>query len=358
MPDSSVRGERARDQIAARLTSNNFDLLRLTFAAMVVAYHTSILSQSPALAWIQAWTSADFGVQGFYVVSGFLVTMSFDKSRSLLSYAQKRLQRIAPAYLTVILAAAVLLVLISRLPWTAYFCDHQWASYVFWNVLLMNFASPDLPGVFEGNYKQAVNGSLWTIKIEVAFYCMVPAVAWLGRRAGLWRVWVGLAVASIIWRIGFDVLGQYTVNYFWSKLAIQAPGQFAFFIAGALVYERTRLGLMPPHAWMAGSSVATYALSEGTMHMLVAPLAVGIIVYWAAIACPKIADVGRYGDFSYGIYLWHWPLLQIFVVLGLFAASPVLSAVAVFATILAVAVLSWFVVERPFLSLRRLARAG
>jgi peptidoglycan/LPS O-acetylase OafA/YrhL len=94
------------------------------------------------------------------------------------------------------------------------------------------------------------------------------------------------------------------------------------------------------------------------LHALVAPLAVGTIVYWAAIACPKIADVGRFGDFSYGIYLWHWPLLQTFIACGLFAVAPVPSALALFAMILAIAILSWFVVERPFLSHRRVARAA
>jgi peptidoglycan/LPS O-acetylase OafA/YrhL len=297
-------------------------------------------------------------LQGFFVVSGFLVTMSYDRSRSLISYARKRARRILPAYVAVVLGAAVLLVAMSRLPWSEYFSHPEWRSYVFWNLLLANFTSPDLPGVFQDNYKQAINGSLWTIKIEVAFYCMVPVFAYLCGRAGKWRVLAMLLVASLAWRLGFELVGRMTDNGFWSKLAIQAPGQFAFFIAGAIAYERTRDGLPPPQLWMAVAAAAAYALSSDVAHELVAPIAVGIIVYWAAIAAPYVGRASRYGDFSYGIYLYHWPVIQTFIALGLFAASPSGAAFVAIATVLALAICSWYLLERRFLVDQITARAA
>lgn len=336
--------------IADRLTINNFDLLRLVFASMVMFFHIGILSQQPSLAWLQTYVSAEFGLQGFFFVSGFLVTMSYDKSSSLASYAWKRARRIAPAYVTVVLIAAFAFVFLSQLPWTEYFAHPQWRSYVFWNLLLMNFAAPDLPGVFADNYKQAVNGSLWTIKVEVAFYCMMPVMAYLGRRAGKWNVMIALLLASLAWRIGFEFYAQQTGREFWSKLAIQAPGQFAFFVAGAIAYERTRLGLSPPQAWMAAIAAITYAATSGLAHELLAPFAVGIIAYWAAIAVPFAGRASRYGDFSYGVYLYHWPVIQALIALQLYAYAPGAAALMTVAMALGLAVCSWYLVERRFLT--------
>lgn len=342
----------SQQAITERLSTNNFDALRLLLAATVVVYHTGILSQQPSLSFLSVWMSGDLGVQGFYVVSGFLVTMSYDRSSTLWSYAAKRARRIAPAYLAVVLGAAVLLVSLSTLQWSEYFRHRMWTSYVFWNLLLANFASPDLPGVFLGNYKQAVNGSLWTIKIEVGFYCMVPLMAWLGHRLGRWRIWWVMLALSLAWRIGFELAGDITGTGFWSKLAIQMPGQLSFFILGAMAYERTRLGLLAPSLPMAVLGAIAYRFSDGLLHELIAPFAAAGMIYWAAITCPKLFDISRHGDISYGIYLYHWPILQVFIALGWFSAAPVVAAIACFATVLVVAATSWIVIERPLLSHR------
>ena len=338
--------------IEERLTVNNFDLLRLIFASMVMFFHIGVLSQAAQLSWLQDWISASFGLQGFFFVSGFLVTMSYDRRRCLRAYSRNRMLRIAPAYVAVVLTCAVAFVLLSRLSWASYFTDPGWRSYVFWNLLLANFVSPDLPGVFEENYKQAVNGSLWTIKIEVAFYCAVPLCAYLCRRAGLWRVLVVLFAASLAWRIGFEALARATDSGFWSKLAIQAPGQFTFFLAGAIAYHRTRLGLTPPPAWLALGAVAAYGFSDGLLHEAVAPIAVGVFAYWAAIAAPYLGRFGRYGDFSYGIYLYHWPVIQTYIAVGVYDSSAIGGVIATLGTVLILAVCSWYMLERRFLSRR------
>lgn len=340
-------------KIPERLRVNNFDILRLVFASMVFIFHLGILTQEPLLAWMREWVSGTFGLQAFFVVSGFLVTMSYDRSRSIISYLRKRANRIAPAYIAVVLLCAVLLVFLSQLSWSSYFASKGWNTYLFWNLLLANFMAPSLPGVFEEHYKQAVNGSLWTIKIEVAFYCFVPIAAWLSKHLGVWKVLAALFIAALAWRIGFDILGNATGNGFWSKLAIQAPGQFSFFVIGAIAYHRTRLSLSPPPFWMALVGIAAYALTDGYAHMLVAPIAVGVFVYWAAVAAPYLGQASKYGDFSYGVYLYHWPIIQIFVALGLFTTSPVLSTLAVITTVLGLAVISWYVLESRFLKHRK-----
>ena len=93
-----------------RLTRNNFDLLRLLFAGTVCLVHSYELSGFQQIGWITSVLSSAVAVKAFFVVSGFLIFMSFERSSSLASYARKRIRRIYPAYFTVVMLCAVFLV--------------------------------------------------------------------------------------------------------------------------------------------------------------------------------------------------------------------------------------------------------
>jgi peptidoglycan/LPS O-acetylase OafA/YrhL len=333
--------------ISHRLRDNNFDALRLVFASMVVLFHLGILSQAASLAW-SLHVSASFAVQAFFVVSGFLVTMSFENSSSVKSYVSKRLRRITPAYIVVIIAAALGLSAISTLPFTEYFRDRQLWRYLAFNLVLSNFSAPNLPGVFQSNFMNVVNGSLWTIKIEVAFYCLVPAIVWATRRAGASKVLAAIFIGSLIWKLGFNAAATKTGMEIYSKLAKQLPGQMCFFAGGAWAYYRTRDG-RSISGLIAAVGVVAYALSDGWLYDLTAPLAVTAVVYWAAIAGPRLPAAAKHGDFSYGIYLCHFPLIQTFVALGLFRWSPLAGWTTSVIVVVLCAVLSWRFVENPML---------
>jgi peptidoglycan/LPS O-acetylase OafA/YrhL len=333
--------------VRQRLRDNNFDALRLLFASMVVLYHIGVLSHVATLSWA-LHVSASFAVQAFFVVSGFLVTMSFENSSSMMSYVSKRLRRIAPAYIAVIVAAGIGLAAMSSLPFSSYFTDERLWRYVAFNLVLSNFSAPDLPGVFQSNYMTAVNGSLWTIKIEVAFYCLVPFLVWVTRRVGVFKVLATVFVVSIAWKIGFEAAATATGMEIYSKLAKQLPGQLCFFAGGAWAYYRTRDG-RAISAVLAAIGVVVYALSGGWFYNLIAPLAVTAVVYWAAISGPRLPAVAKHGDFSYGVYLWHFPLVQTFVALGLFQWSPTIGLLTSIGAVAVCAMISWRFVERPML---------
>src|SRR5690349_23148622 len=89
-------------------TRNNFNLVRLILAVMVVAYHIVVLSGGVSAAGVPELSlAAQLGVQGFFVVSGFLVWESFARSPSLRVYAEKRARRLLPAYVTVVVLCAI-----------------------------------------------------------------------------------------------------------------------------------------------------------------------------------------------------------------------------------------------------------
>ncbi len=341
--------------VRERLRVNNFDLLRMVFALIVVVFHTGVLTQAPELAWMERYTAPAFAVQGFFFVSGFLVTMSYEKSSSLRSYAEKRFLRIAPAYVFLILTAALCFSALSTLPLREYFSSHELRRYVFFNLILSNFEQPSLPGVFTNHPDAAVDGALWTIKIEVAFYCSVPLLVWLARRFGRVPVYITAFVLSLAWRIGFAVLADRTGSHFLGKLAIQIPGQMTFFITGAFAYYRTEAGKPPPPWWLALLGLAVYQIAPNTLlHQLLAPFCTAAMVYWASIRLPRlIADVNKYGDASYGMYLYHWPIIQLLITFGVFAWSPYAGACIVILCDATFSYFSWHVVEKRFLRHRK-----
>ncbi len=332
---------------SARLRDNNFDALRLIFASMVVVFHAGYLSQSQYLSWT-TYVSATFAVQAFFVVSGFLVTMSYENSSSLKSYASKRLRRIAPAYVCVVIVAALALSVISTLDLREYFSSADLRRYIGLNLALSNFSAPDLPGVFTTNFVHAVNGALWTIKIEVAFYCLVPLIVWAVRRFGMTPTLLTIFTLSILWKCAFSIAAARSASDLLLRLAKQVPGQLAFFAGGAWAYYRTRDNKRISF-YAALPAMIIYAFSgNGWFHEVVAPICVTVIVYWAAVAGPRLPSVAAKGDISYGVYLYHFPLIQTFIFLGIFDRAPLAACILVPATVFCCAWTSWLLIERPF----------
>ena len=128
---------------------NNFDLLRLVFAGSVFFWRLYVLSRAPALEIFSHVFSANIAVKGFFVISGYLVMMSYENSSSIREYAEKRLRRIYPAYAAVVLACAIAGAFFSALPLAEY-AGAGLLRYLAANLAFLNFLAPSLPGVFEG----------------------------------------------------------------------------------------------------------------------------------------------------------------------------------------------------------------
>ena len=126
---------------------NNFDLLRFVFAFTVLLFHSSALSRESALDFFARFLSARAAIQGFFVVSGYLVFMSLENSNSVADYLGKRVRRIYPAYFSVVAGFALIGVLVSTAPVAEYF-SADLVRYLAANLVFLNFLEPNLPGVF------------------------------------------------------------------------------------------------------------------------------------------------------------------------------------------------------------------
>lgn len=165
----------------SKLPQNSFPFLRLLCALIVLYEHAVVLTGAENLPCLDL---RGIAVNIFFILSGFWVTQSYLKSDSVKKYALKRCKKIFPLYFTVVILCAIFLVFLSSLSFKEYFLNSGFFKYLIANLSTLNFIHPTLPGVFEGMVLGgSVNGSLWTIKVELGFYIILPFIIYLIRKS-------------------------------------------------------------------------------------------------------------------------------------------------------------------------------
>lgn len=330
-------------------TQNNFDHIRLFLAIGVFLFHTAELTQVDNFMFLKEFINVTVAVHSFFIVSGFLIFMSYERSSSLKSYFSKRVRRIAPAYVSVIIILFLLLSLLSTLPLSEYFSSGDSWRYLLANLTTLNFLHPGLPGVFENHHWSAVDGSLWTIKVEVAFYLSVPIIAFFYRWFKPVYVLLALFVASTFYFYIMGMLSQHYQSSLFYMLQHQLPGQLLLFSGGALLYYYFDLFKQYRHQLFV-LAIITYASQSILPVYPLYALSLTIIVIYLATALTYLGHIAKYGDLSYGIYIWHFPLIQVFIALGLFTSNIWFGFAGLSTLVFTAAWLSWHLIEKPFLS--------
>lgn len=333
------------------MTDNRFDFLRLVFASTVFAYHLMFLALSPGERLENGFAELSLlAVQGFFVVSGALVYGSLQRSGNLGSYTEKRIRRLYPAYAVIVLVPALY-----ALFKTGAIADV--GRYLGANLIFLNFLEPNLPGLFEGQVETTVNGSLWTLKIEVMFYIALPLISWVLTKSGRAMVLVLAAVyiGAEVWHHWFQWLANQQMEEgrqaggIYLQLSRQLPGQMSYFISGiALWIIRDRL----KDKWLAAGLAGIVLLLVSYFSGYLQPIrAAGLALLIASIAYapgPKL-NVGKYGDVSYGVYITHFPIVQALVAAGLFQINATIGVTVSIGLVVVSSFILWRMVERPML---------
>jgi peptidoglycan/LPS O-acetylase OafA/YrhL len=273
--------------------------------------------------------------------------MSYENSSNTERFLLKRARRIYPAYFSIVLICAVLGCAFSSYSWSEYW-SFPVLKYITVNLFFLNFLQPNLPGLFENNTLHAVNGALWTLKIEVMFYLFVPLAVMAFRKFGRLAVIIALYLASVLYSVIIIELVRRTGIDSYMELQRQLPGQLTFFLAGAACYYYfqylTKYGL-----WLLVLAIAAFISHVWLPWIAIEPIALAIIVVYFACIFPYIGNFGKYGDFSYGMYIVHFPILQVLISFGLFKDSPWLMLAIGGLMIFTIAILFWNFIEKPFL---------
>lgn len=328
------------------LTRNNFDFLRLVFSFGVFVFHAWAISSMSPLGEVELWLGrlAELSIQGFFIVSGALVYGSYQRSRTLGLYSEKRVRRLYPAYAVVILIPALISIFLTGLADLG-----ATLRYLAANLVFLNFLAPDLPGLFEANRFTEVNGALWTLKIEVMFYLALPVLALILNLSGRfwWILLVVIYLAAEAWR---HLVPQLIDHDLAPEIARQLPGQMAFFASGMFLWQ-VRDWARRSTSILAIAGIGLFGAS--VLHPWLGPLrpaGLAALVFAIAYLPGLHIPAARFGDVSYGLYITHFPILQMLVVAGLFSALGF--GLAFLISVLLVTAASfalWHLVEKPAL---------
>lgn len=332
---------------------NNFDFIRFLLAFIVMIAHIAVLVPNDVYADIRPYFKSDIAIRAFFIISGFLVSKSLANTSSMKRYFIKRIRRIVPAYTFVILFFAVLLSAISTFTIGEYFSHEQFWKYLSVNLLYQNYLEPCLPGVFENNNTMcAVNGALWTIKIEESFYLLLPFLAFLDKKF-FTKKWFFYALVYMFSLIFFNVLAQ-TGHY---RIAKQLPGSLSYFVGGIIAFQYFEILFKNLKILIVPAILIFFFEYFYIDWIILRPIALMVIVMFVAYHFRFLNHYGKYGDFTYGTYIFHFPIIQICVWFSLYEMMDrwLLMLLIISCTILC-AVFSWKVIETRFISRNYLKR--
>lgn len=329
---------------------NNFNLIRFVAASGVLVSHAWPIALGPGVAEpLLDLTGHSLGtlcVFIFFAVSGFFITASLDRSSSLRAFVAARGLRLFPGLaVSLLLVALVMGPLVTSLPVMSYLTHPETASFLLRNITLVR-PQFTLPGVFESNPYPTVEGSIWTLIHEVLCYGLVfmAGVGGLMRRPR----WMMAALAGyfLIW--GVTEIHPVPIG---DRLEATRRLSLPFVMGMSFYVLRQWIPLSLPAAV---ALVAAAVLLGGTgLAFPVLALALTYAVFWAAyVPHGAIRVFNRWGDYSYGIYIYAFPLQGLAVWL-LGPMSPWTNVAIALPVTLALSVLSWHLVEEPALGLRR-----
>ncbi|WP_167740441.1 acyltransferase family protein [Parasedimentitalea huanghaiensis] len=323
--------------------------LRAVAATMVVMIHTAALSEFGAIG--QAITSAGkYGVDIFFVISGFTIAKTFTEARNYSSYLTRRIMRIVPLYWLAI-TLAMLLIVVGALPFP-YWMQELGSEPNLYNYLMhLSMAS-----FLDYKVANSVLGVEWTIPIEVFWYVFLPPLLYFAKT--VYRT-IGAFVffhflSKFLFGISEDMFGT-VLPITWSPAA---HGEM-FFIGATSFYLRARFKTEPPAGsglWI-GGAVALFALAlvAGSGRASEA-LAFSTAILIVCVTPDRAKWVTRpltsrpmlfLGSISYSLYLFHLPIMSLLGELNLLPGFGLAKFMLVYGTTVVVSMATYALVEKP-----------
>ncbi len=282
----------------------------------------------------------------FFAISGFLIASSFENSRSVWDWAAARVLRLFPGlFVTLTLTVFILGPLVTTVPLGRYFTDPATLVYIPQNLALVT-PKYDLPGVFADNpYPSAINGSLWTLFYEVVCYLGVLVLGLCGALSNRKRMSVAVLLYFCFY-MGTSWLGLVD-NY---KARVFADLSLPFIVGASLFTWRDFVPMAPVFCLFLFLIVALTTNTALYHISFVLALAYSVFLF-AYLPRGFIRKFNYFGDYSYGTYVYAFPLQQL-TVYWFGPQDPLQNVVLSGALTIVFAVLSWHLIERPALASR------
>lgn len=324
---------------------NNFNLIRLIAAFLVIYGHASaITGHGPADLFLQYVGFKFIGgvaVDIFFYISGFLITASALNSKGLKYYIASRVLRIYPALIICIIFMILLGYIFTN--------DQNYLVNIStWKYFIINASAIDveyfLPGVFESLQQKGINGSLWSLSVEVKLYIVVLIAAFL-------KILKNKILFNTIFFF-IILIGYFEPNFFLYFLKYDNHVHVSMlFLLGSFTYiNRSSLVLNPFILlfllFLAASNHHNESFNLFYMMLL------GYAVLCVAFVVPNIVSKS-YGDYSYGVYLYGWPIAQLVNIQFPDLSNNIHSVITCVITLL-VAIISWHFIENKALAYKKI----
>lgn len=336
--------------------SNNFDIIRLVAALVVAFAHSYALARNesdPLTSFLSYGFSGTLAVWVFLVVSGFLIARSAESHR-LSTFILSRFLRIYPGLFLIIMVESFIIA-------PAVFngsTSEYWHVYMPFHLrnLMVWPQNPWLPNIFAGNPNQTINGSLWTIPLEMSFYILLVFLSYFVMAQK--RIYLIVFVISIISALYLDYSGFgpgiLTKKYLVSGIDAYYFVIYAqFFVAGVCAWKyRGIIPISATHAVVA--LIALFAARNSiSANLVIVPCLTYLVLYCGVVSGHGSRIQRRIGDLSYGCYIFAYPLTNCIV----YATSRRLTSIEVFFVLLLFLIplswCSWEFLEKRCLSLKR-----
>ncbi|MFT6842382.1 MAG: peptidoglycan/LPS O-acetylase OafA/YrhL [Psychroserpens sp.] len=342
---------------------NNFNLIRFVAATLVLITHSYVLfsgsGEAEPFRNFLGMTLGTLAVDAFFVTSGFLIASSYFRQSSLFSFVVARALRIYPALIVALLFIIFAVgSFFTNLSIDSYLFDPVTIQYFFRNTFLFFGVDFSLPGVFLTNpYPDNVNGSLWTMPYEVIMYFLLAIIGlifsgirFIGKELIVKLCWMILFVISIF----FYYLSLSDITLSLSDISISHKffRLFSlFFIGASIFYFREYIVLSTILFLVSVASLFLVFISQAMFHYVYIFSFPYIVLFLAYVPRGFILKFNNIGDYSYGIYIYAWPIQQ--AIIASFPSISLLSYVFFsFMITLFFAYLSWNYVESPALRLK------
>lgn len=324
---------------------NNFDFIRFIASASVIFSHAFSLSNGTAereplntLTDGQA-TFGTLAVWIFFVLSGFLITQSYDKSRNLLHFGISRVLRVYPAlFLVFFMTVFFLGPLVTTLPLIDYFSHPQ--TYDYLKGIFLRTMQYDLPGVFQENvYKGTVNGSLWSLYFEFLFYIVVAFL-------GAFNLLTKRSIAVLF-------LGSLIVSMFPLLIGREYFILFRYFSAGMFLYAYRDIIRLNKFFAIVSLSLLIISVAVGGFDIAFVIFGSYVIIYFSFSEEFKMYRFAKYGDLSYGLYIFAYPVQQTITMIFGGHMDPQINFIYSFIITSGLAFASWHLVESKSLRIKK-----
>ena len=340
---------------AGRSHDNNFGALRLLLAGLVIVSHAPELvdgdrSRELLTRLFGTLSFGELAVDGFFLISGYLIAASVVQRRSLADFFRRRVLRIYPGFLV---GFAICILVVAPLAGA----DPGWMTLPAIRhemLAALQLQPPDVPDVFQGQPHPALNASMWTIGYEFRCYVAAALLGAAGLYAPRWRLAVLVCVAILLALSAAGALddlrspAEFLVGR--PRYSLRFAGLFGVGTVYFLYAGRIRL------CWK-GAAIAGTLLCGLMFQPILAETAWavlgGYLIFWFAQAVPvmRLSRLANRTDLSYGIYLYGWPVEKLLIRyrpgLGPWA---VCGAALLLTPLLAYA--SWTWIERPAMAWR------